>query len=615
MSNTHVRRSVEVVIVGGGVAGAIAALELGRLGHQVLVLEAGLDTAMTPEGYAEHQKTWLAAGHGAPNGPFPRNPNAPHPLPFDLGAPPADQPYLAQRGAAPYASVYTRYLGGTTLTWLGTAVRLFRSDFQLRSRYGVGVDWPLDVDALTDHYRAAERELGVAGDADAQRALVEQNPDGGNVFGADEEYPFEAVATSWVDQFMAAGLAEARVDVSGHALPVFVTPTPQARNTRPNPRYDGGRGHTPENPRGDVAVTARCDGYASCIPLCPVQAKYTALRTLRRCDPARVEIQSRAVVSRLVADPETGRIRELVVKRYARPDDPAHTVERISARVVVLAAGAIENAKLLLASGVANRSDQVGRNLMDHPFPMVWGLAPEALGTFRGPSSTAGIETLRDGAFRRDHAAFRVEISNWGWDFPTGAPGTDVDQLVDAERLLGGDLRRALFDRVQRQLRLGFLVEQEPDPSNRVRVDPALTDALGEPRPVIDYALSDYTRRGIVAAVDAGRQIFRALGVEDRTSYDAGDPRSFVHEGARYAWRGAGHAMGTHRMGASGATAVVDSHLRSFDHHNLYLLGSGSFPTGGTGNPTLTLAALSFRAVEAIHRDLAGLRTSVSSAR
>ncbi len=597
-------RHVDVVIVGGGVAGAVAALELGRRGHRVLVLEAGSDSPMRPEGYAEHHRTWLAAGHGAPNGPFPRNPNAPHPLPFDLGPPPAADAYLVQRGADPYASVYTRYLGGTTLTWLGTAVRLFRSDFELRSRYGVGVDWPLDVDALTAHYASAERELGVAGDADAQRALAAETLEGGAVWGPDEEFPFEAVATSWVDQFMAAGLGDARVEVSGHAMPVTVTPTPQARTTRPNPRYDGGRGHTPENPRGDASVTARCDGYASCIPLCPVQAKYTALRTLRRCDPACVEVQARSVVSRLVADAETGRIRELVVKRYERPDDPTHTVERIAADLVVLAAGAIENAKLLLASGVANRSDQVGRNLMDHPFPMVWGLAPEALGTFRGPSSTAGIETLRDGPFRARHAAFRVEISNWGWDFPTGAPGTDVDRLVDAERLVGKELRRALVDRVQRQVRLGFLVEQEPDGANRVRLDPSRVDALGEPRPVVEYALSDYTRRGIVAAVDAGRQIFRALGVEDCTAYEAGDPRSFVHEGARYAWRGAGHAMGTHRMGTSGATAVTDSHLRCFDHPNLYLLGAGSFPTGGTGNPTLTLAALAFRAVEAMHRDL-----------
>ncbi|MFO0624629.1 MAG: GMC family oxidoreductase [Polyangiales bacterium] len=604
MSTKERTRHVEVVIVGGGVAGAIAALELGRRGPQVLVLEAGLDSAMSPEGYAEHHRTWLAAGHGAPNGPFPRNPNAPHPLPFDLGPPRASDAYLEQRGADPYASVYTRYLGGTTLTWLGTSVRLLRSDFELQRRYGVGVDWPLGVDALAAHYLAAERELGVAGDADAQRALGAENPEGGTVFGADDEYPFEPVATSWVDQYMAAGLADARVDVSGTSLPVVVTPTPQARNTRPNPRYDGGRGHTPENPRGDTAVTARCDGYASCIPLCPVQAKYTALRTLRRCHPARVEVRARSVVSRLLADPETGRIRALVVKRYERPDDPTHTVERITADLVVLAAGAVENAKLLLASGLANASDQVGRNLMDHPFPMVWGLAPEALGTFRGPSSTAGIETLRDGPFRRAHGAFRVEISNWGWDFPTGAPGSDVDHLVDAERLLGRDLRRALFDRVQRQVRLGFLVEQEPDPANRVRIDPSRTDALGEPRPVIHYALSDYTRRGIVAAVDAGRQIFRALGIEDHTAYNADDPRSFVHDGARYAWRGAGHAMGTHRMGTSRTTAVTDSHLRCFDHPNLFLLGAGSFPTGGTGNPTLTLAALAFRAVEAMHRDL-----------
>ena len=65
--------------------------------------------------------------------------------------------------------------------------------------------------------------------------------------------------------------------------------------------------------------------------------------------------------------------------------------------------------------------------------------------------------------------------------------------------------------------------------------------------------------------------------------------------------------MGTYRMGATAADSVVDSNLRSWDHKNLYLLGSGTFPTVGTGNPTLTIAALTYRASRSVLKDLAGL--------
>jgi choline dehydrogenase-like flavoprotein len=67
---------------------------------------------------------------------------------------------------------------------------------------------------------------------------------------------------------------------------------------------------------------------------------------------------------------------------------------------------------------------------------------------------------------------------------------------------------------------------------------------------------------------------------------------------------GAGHIMGTYRMGDDPKTSVVNSFQRSHDHNNLYLVGSGTFPTGGTANPTLTLAALAMRTADRIVADL-----------
>src|SRR5262249_6907179 len=96
-------------------------------------------------------------------------------------------------------------------------------------------------------------------------------------------------------------------------------------------------------------------------------------------------------------------------------------------KAYVLASHAMENPKLLLQSksdafpnGIANRSDQVGRNLMDHPLYLSWALAPAGKPAFPypGPLTAAGIERLRDGEFRNFRAAFRMEIGNEGWNFP-----------------------------------------------------------------------------------------------------------------------------------------------------------------------------------------------------
>src|SRR5690606_33579641 len=121
---------------------------------------------------------------------------------------------------------------------------------------------------------------------------------------------------------------------------------------------------------------------------------------------------------------------------------------------------------------------------------------------------------------------------------------------------------------------------------NRVTLDPNKRDANGVPLPRIHYSFSDYTRDGLEAAQQAHDEIFAAMGATNIRHADSA--------------MGSGHIIGTVRMGSDARSAVVDADLRSFDHPNLFLLGSGTFPTSATANPTLTIAALSLRAVDAI---------------
>jgi choline dehydrogenase-like flavoprotein len=372
----------------------------------------------------------------------------------------------------------------------------------------------------------------------------------------------------------------------------------------PNAAYDGGRGYVPVGAVGNPSLGQRCEGNSSCVPICPVQAKYNAWKTLAATDPAYVEIATQCVASRVLYQAGTNVITGIEYKHYTSPDAPTYTTHVAHGTRYVLAAHAIENAKLLLASGITGSSGLVGKNLMDHPVLLTWGRLPQAIGPFRGPGSTSGIPTLRAGAFRAQEAAWRVEIGNWAWNWPTDTPTSTVDELLDQENLFGPALRQRLNEQTQGQFRFGFLVEQLPDERNRVTIDPAYLDRLGNYRPIIDYTITDYTKAGMAAAKAASDAIFAHVGATDHTMYSPAAPSYLEYEGQGYAYRGAGHCVGTHIMGTTPQNSVVDKHQRCWDYPNLFLVGCGNMPTISTSNPTLTLAALAFWAAKNVLADL-----------
>ncbi|MEU0990021.1 GMC family oxidoreductase [Streptomyces sp. NPDC005953] len=589
----------DVIVVGAGVAGSLIARSLGDRGWRVLVLEAGRgDGSDAPAVDVERFRSALVK---VPSAAIAPNPLAPSPDVLDLRGDPGGgyrtDGYFLQNGRLPYASGYLRVNGGTGTAWTGLTPRMHPEDFDTET-FGYGRNWPIDYAALEPHYRAAELELGVAADVEEQRDLVGLPlPDG---YG----FPHSPVPASHLDRVVAVGLDGHCVQdpFATRSTELRVVGTPQARNT------------TSTEAHGPV-----CEGSASCIPVCPTGAKYTPGRTQARWSPS-VALVTRAVVGQLIPD-AVGRIRGVEYQRYDDPASPTGAT-RCTARadIVVLAAHAIENARLLLASGLANSSDQVGRNLMDHPVLLTWGLLPEPIGPYRGPGSTSGLEGFRFGPVRGVRAPFRIEIGNWGWNWAVGAPDVEVRALLrdagptfpgggDRRGLLGTALRHAVGNRIGRQFALQFEMEQCADPMNRVTLAPGQFDPLGNPRPLLTYDLSDHVKAGIVAAKSVSDQIFALLGAEDHSRYEPGpfQPGWFEFEGRPYAYRGAGHGAGTHIMGTSPATSVVDSWQRCWDHPNLFAVGCGSMPSLGTSNPTLTMAAITLRSAERIHRDLTAL--------
>ncbi len=523
--------TADVVVVGSGVAGALVAAQLAAAGVKVLILEAGprVDRGDALDRFrASRAKTSLS--------PYVNAPYAQSPDTDRLGE------YYVQSGSTVFEGLYLRAVGGSTWHWGGNASRLHPNDLVMRTRYGVAMDWPIEYAALRPYYDRAEQELGVAGDADC----LSPEPRGA--------FPMPAIPQTYTDRVVAKAAAP---------LGLTLKPTPQARNSE---AYD-------DRPP--------CCGSAMCVPLCPIGAKYDGSVHVAKAEAAGAQVEPDAVVHRI----ETGAGGRVTGVRFLRPDGSEGSA---TGRIVVLAAHAVETPKLLLMSGIANGSDQVGRNLMAHIQHGYVGLAADPVYPYRGPVETSGFVEWRDGPFRSEHAAMGSGSSNQGWVRAIG-PQFRAGELIKAG-LIGTALRKALAEQTVREVAIGGSAEILPNPENRVTLDPQ-KDPIGLPRPHIRFGIDAYTTRSLELGQQRHMAIMQAMRC---TSILAGPPRvntSIIG--------------GTARMGTDPKTSVVDPALRAHEHPNLFVVGSAVFPTMGISPPTLTIAALALRAADQIRKDLA----------
>lgn len=619
----------DVVIVGAGVSGNTIAMQLGLAGKKVLILEAGV---AVPDSREEYMENFYLALAKTPESPYPtiagrKGPAITQEDPATLPTPRAtvlglgnapDKSYLIQaqgngktnppiqpdgsvRGLQ-FSSTYERIGGGTSWHWLGTSLRELENDLQMKTKYGVAYDWPVTYSEMQELWALAEKTIGVAASTAQQEPLEVV----GLKYPPGYQYPMGPIPMSIVDQTISTGIAGLQVPgmLDGHGdsrmYDVFVTPTPAGRNSEP---YQDRR---------------VCAGNTNCIPICPIQAKWDPTVTLGTAlDTGKVTVSYQSVAVNVAVEGKNAtRIDYLVWSRDAN-GKLVSTKKSVIGKAYVLACHAIENAKLLLMSndkkGIANSSDQVGRNLMDHVLYLSWALInpnDEPVWGYRGPLATSGIESLRDGDFRKYRSSFRMEIGNEGWNFSSSDPyNTTMDYIQGAnnaalnpnkQRLGGLALVQKLNSLLTRQFRIGVMFDQAPLAENRVTLDPTYTDGLGLPRPHIEYGLDPYTMEGFRVAADVCSKIYERMGAQEFTTTGVGGTGDFTYKGKNYHYYGAGHVMGTHRMGNDPATSVVDGSQRSHDVPNLWIVGSGSFPTVATANPTLTLMGLAFKSAKSI---------------
>jgi choline dehydrogenase-like flavoprotein len=535
----------DVIVVGAGAGGGVAACVLAEAGKSVLLLERGYALDYASNGHRDHLRNqWLPRyGHNA----------GPH----SVGNP---RVFVsvdgAERVVAPYEPDYQNVgagLGSATVFYGGQAWRFHPDDFRMSSRYGVPegsslVDWPIGYEELAPWYARAEREIGVAGslavDDDRTSSMP---PHAGN----------EA------SHILSRGAAKLGIST--------VTP-PLLINSRP---HDG---------RPACIACGSCLGFP-----CPVDAKNGTHNTVipRAINTGRCKLITGATAERVEMD-RTGKAIGIA---YIGDTGVRSTVR---SRAVVLSCGAIETARLLLLSacssapdGIGNSEDLVGRNLQGHVYPTAFGLFEVTVQESRGPGVTIatcdyvhGNKGIVGGAMLADDFVL-PPVAFWHRAWPPGVPRW------------GQAAKDFMRDHYRHVLQVKGPVHEIPNPLSRVTLDRATVDSCGLAVARISGSIHVETLRAAHFIYDKEIDWLEASGAI-----------SVWGERPRLALSAHSHQAGTCRMGTDPRRSVTDPYGRIWGHKNLFIADAALHPTNGAFNPVLTIMALAFRNSDHIARSI-----------
>jgi choline dehydrogenase-like flavoprotein len=498
----------DVIIIGSGAGGGTLAHRLAPSGKRVLLLERG--------GYAPREpENWDSAEV------------------FLKGRYLSREKWIDKHGTLfePHAQYY---VGGNTKFYGAILFRLRERDFgEVIHHGGVSPAWPITYDELEPYYAEAERLYLVHGQAGEDPTEPRRSGD----------FPYPAVSHEPRIQQLHEDFER-----TGHRpfhLPVGVDMDEQNAEA------------------GRCVRCAKFDGFP-CLADGKADAHVCAVRPA--LEHPNVTLLRHAYVKRLVTDDSGSTVKEIVVEREGAP-------KTYSADLVVSSCGAINSAALLLRSasdrhpnGLANSSDQVGRNYMAHLNSGVVALSKQ-------PNPTKFQKTLG------------VNDYYWGAD--------DFDRPLGHIQMLGKsdkNILRAGAPWFAPGLALDYMskhaidfwltTEDLPHPDNRITVDREGRINLSK------TYLNTEPHRRLLAKL---KGLLGDLGCQERSI-----PRFSVLD-QQIPLAGIAHQCGTVRFGADPSQSVLDVNCKAHELDNLYVVDTGFFPSSSAVNPALTAMANAMR--------------------
>ena len=569
--------SADVIVVGLGAAGGVIAERLASAGARVIGLEKGQQFTDDDFRFKHDEIRYYSRGAILPRmetDPITWRASESQQaavLPWALGPLAVNEPLHSP------PSIGT---GGGTVHWGGAYWRFAEADFRMRSaiveRFGADAlpqdtdirDWPISYAELEPYYDQAEWELGISGRAgNLGGELVE----GGNPFEGPRtrDYPMPPLKPGGAD----GEFVEAARRLGMHPAPQAAAIASEDWRGRPSCTYCG-----------------FCHGFP-----CHVGAK---MSTQVAALPAalatgNLEIRPFARVFRVDRD-TAGRARGV---SYF---DSTGVVHEVSAPIVVLCSYAIENTRLLLASGV-NENGQTGSYFMTHLHATLSGVLAEATNPFMGPFVACSAAD--------DYNSDRIPDNElgvvWG-SVITSGPG-DFQPIESAHSLppdvprWGAGFKSWLRENFSRTHHLFTQIGSLPSQRWYCDLDPNVRDRYGQPVLRITHDWTDHDANSVEVLMRVKRRLAEEMGMV--RSWESA-PRPAFHIST--------HDVGMHRMGEDPRSSVVDRFGECHECEGLYAVGGGMFPTCPGYNPTGTILALAYWVGDHI-REQAGVRATAQA--
>ena len=530
----------DVLIVGGGTSGGVAAKHLAESGLRVVCLEQG-DWVTQSDLPGDKPEYELAAGKQW------------HPNPNIRGR---REDYPLDDSESDVTAWMYNGVGGSSVLYAAVWSRFLPSDFRVRTLDGVADDWPLSYEELLPFYEQTDVEMAVSG------------------LGGNPCYPPGAPPPLPAHPINKTGR---RMAVAMNALGWHWWPGPVAI------------------PSADYGNLKQCVRLGICRMGCPEGAKASTDLThwpVAQSHGARVITGAR--VKEITVNERGLASGAVYVDRDGKEQFQA-------ASVVVLAANGIGSPRLLLLStssrfpnGLANSSGLVGKRLMMHPYATVVGVYDEAVEDWLGP---AGQQLESFQFYETDTSRGFVRGCKWLL-MPTGGPLGMVSRyepgasgwlnvpvnerdVAQKEEFWGERFHRSMKESIGHMLEWAIIPEDLPDERNTVTLDSVLEDSDGLPAPKIVYRTSENTQRMLEYNIARAFEAHEAAGAKKSWVVSRAHPP--------------GHLMGTARMGTDPETSVVDRYGRAHDVPNLYIIDGSVFVTSSAVNPTATICALAKR--------------------